>query len=359
MLTPLRILATSALLALALAGNSTAQTPTELAELRFTSDIHSALPAAGSAIAIAGDHTVTTFDLNSGQAEGINELGALDHAAIDAYHNSGDGCGARVFSVDATLMIAGTVMRPADVFTASGTKVLDARAQGIPDGVNLDAVSRDPSTCDLVFSVDVTSQLGGTTYRPDDLIRWNSGSGFSLYRTSNFAANIDALHLLDNGNTLFSLDSDHELAFSPVSFDASWDNADLSALWAQRQPMPGTVRWTQSTVEIFENSGNLSAVIERVNGSEGAIDVNWATLDGTAINGVDYLGGSGTLPLGDGATGGSVVIPLVNDMAIEGTEEFTLRITTTSGGASIGSPREIRVIIRDDEDFIFADGFED
>lgn len=359
-----------------------AQTPTDLQAVHFSGEIHTTFPG-DAAILVSSDETMLEFDFDAGFADGVNHLGTLDGVDVDAFHDSGDGCGPRLFSLDTTAEIAGTVVRPADIFTESGTLVLDASAEGIPDGVNVDAVSREPVSCLLVFSIDVTTEIDMNTYGPGDLIAWSSGAGFSLYLTDNFDINIDALHLLEDGRTLVSVDTDiefsggvardedvveiipggpgsfQEIVFSPRDFDDTWQSADLDALWAMPALAPGTVRWETNHVEVFEDAGSISVGIERVGGSDGAIDIDWSTTDGSAANGVDFGGGSGALPLADGATGGSVLISLFDDGDVEGPEDFTIALTGVSGGASLGSPAVVTVVIQDDEDYIFADGFED
>lgn len=370
-------------LSLWLINGAHAQTPTDLDQVEFIGDIHHTLPANGGGNLLSDDDTIINFDLDTGTADGFINLGVLDSADIDAYHRGGDGCGATIYSVDASVEIAGTVMRPGDVFQSNGVKVLDAASESIPDGVNIDAISRDPDSCDLVFSVDVDTMLDGTAYSPSDLIAWNAVDGFSLFRTTGLRTNIDALHLLDiEDRVLISTDIDievlgsmfqdediieiipggpgafFELSFSPSPFDLSWEPADIDALWAMRAPVPGVFQWEAADIEVFEDDGSVSVMVVRTDGSEGSVDIAWTTIADTATAGADYTGTSDTLTLGDGILSGNIMVNLLDDGDIEGTEEFRILLTSVSGG-SIGFPQEIRVIIRDDEDFIFADGYED
>lgn len=372
--------ALSGLLAVALTGPVRAAT--ELSSIRFSADIHQQLPAPGGGQTTATDHSISDFDLGIGSAINNDALGDLGPADIDGYHNSGDGCGDAIYSVDILTAVNGVVMSPADVFNAAGSKVLDAAASGLPLGRNLDALSRDPINCDVVFSMDGLSLIGGVTYQADDLIRWNPMAGFSLYRAMGLDGDIDALHLLDNGNILFSLAVDqalpglnvqdedvvelilstnppqYDLAFAPSSFDSSWFAGDLDALWAERRLQPGSLRWTLAELAVFENDGSFDLFLERVNASEGAVSLNWTTIPGSASENVDYQAGSGTVSFADGVTSASVNIRLIDDSLLERNEDFFVRITMVTGGATLGTPNVVHVIIRDDEDYIFEDGFE-
>lgn len=359
-----------------------AQSPTELDQASISGDIQHRLPAIGGGNLISADETIAQFNLDAGAADGVNFLGNLDGVAIDGYHQGGDGCGPAVYSLDSTATISGNTMRPGDIFQSNGVKIIDAQIDGIPDGVNVNAVSRNPENCDVVFSVDVHAQIGGLDFSPDDLIAWNSGSGFTLFLVGNMRANIDALHLLDYENRLlFSVETDielsglvfrdediieqipggpgafFELSFTPAPFDMSWGATDIDALWALRAPFSGQFQWEATEVEVFETESNVSVMITRTNGSEGSVDVSWGTNPDSATAGMDYVDTNDVLTLGDGVSSGMVSVPLLDDGVVEGTEVFYIRISTVTDG-SIGSPQVIDVIIRDDEDFVFADSFE-
>ncbi len=232
---------------------------TALDEIHFVGDIDNSLPATVGVIN-SNDDAINLFILSSQHATSSNDLGVLDTTGIDGYHKTGDGCGDTIYSLDTTTLIAGTAMRSSDVFTATGTKILDASSVGIPDGINIDAISRDPGTCDLVISIDSASMLNGTAFKPDDLIRYNNGTGFSLYHALGFNANIDALHVLSSNRVLVSFDVSidlpdiatldeeaYEISLSGTGFqllaldlvaqNSSWDAADLNALWAKPAPI--------------------------------------------------------------------------------------------------------------------------
>ncbi|MBY6204238.1 Calx-beta domain-containing protein [Halomonas denitrificans] len=365
-----------------LAGGVCAQSATPLQVIHFSADIETTFPGDGGTLFLS-DHGVLDYDLDEGFADGSNYLGDLGPADIDAYHDLSDGCGPRLFSVDITTDLGGLVVRPADIVNDLGSIVLDGIAEGIPDGVDIDAVSRDPDSCLIVFSIDVTADFGGATYRPGDLIGWDPGSGFSLYRVDNFGVDIDALHLLEDGRYLISTTTEVDygdltasddqvvevipggpgsfqvLAFDPAALDASWGPADLDALAAERRVFPGTIRWVESEVSVLEDAGSISLDVERVGGSDGAVDVDWASSSGTATEGVDYNAGSGTLNFADGDTSFGVVVVPIDDALLEGDETFTVALSNPTNGAALGSPSVITVTIIDDEDFIFADGFED
>ena len=184
----------------------------------------------------------------------------LDSADLDAYH-AADACGPALYSLDTMALIGDTVMFAGDVFTEDGTKILDSRTEGLPAAANVDALSRNPANCQLVFSTDILVQLSGETFKPNDLIAREGSGSFSLFQAGDFDGNIDALHLLSPTRWLLSVSGHSDLggtiapgqavieqdvsgpastfvlSFLPSDLDTSWLTTNLDALWA----LPGLV----------------------------------------------------------------------------------------------------------------------
>jgi len=270
-------------------------------------------------------------------------------------------------------------MRPADVFRDGGIKVLDAAAEGVADGANVDAVSREPGSCDLIVSFDATVKLDDAEYRPFDLVRFD-GVAFSLFRAGPGSGNIDAVHVLDTGSVLASFaaptpdlgidfaDEDvveqaeaggaWQLAFEPAVIDASWDPADTDALYAIRAPIAGDFRWAEAAVDVLEGRASVDLDIERLGLAEGPVTVSYSTTEGTALAGIDFADTFGGVAFSDGQLTGSVQITVLDDANVDGDKTFYVDLISATDGAGLVSPIRVAVRIRDDEDFLFADGFE-
>ena len=369
----------TSIILLTLAFGALAQVPTELDFIEFSSGIHHRLPGP----VIGSDDAVSRINFGTGTASTNLPLGELDQSDIDGYHRNLDGCGPTIYSLETTTEISGTVMRPADVFQADGSKILDAQAAGIAYGVNIDAVSRNPANCELIVSTDIIAELDGVTYSPGDLIEWDAVQGFSLFLAAPLAGNTDAVHIIDTERMLLSLSEDSDtpgsafqdddvierisgtpvsfvLAFAPRTLDPSWEAADLDAVYAVPAPQGGKFRWEIAEIEAFEDDGTVTLTIVRENGSAGAVTVNFSTVDDTATSGADFLGTSGGVSFSDGELQDTVTLTLQDDALVEGTEQLFVDLTgIASGDGTLSTPTRITVAIRDDEDFIFADGFED
>jgi hypothetical protein len=97
---------------------------------------------------------------------------------------------------------------------------------------------------------------------------------------------------------------------------------------------------------VNENGGSVSISVTRTGGSSGAVGVSYATSNGTATAGSDYISTSGSLSWanGDNATK-SFSVSITDDSTYEADETFTMTLSGSSGGASVGSPGTATVTI--------------
>jgi hypothetical protein len=176
------------------------------AEIAYSPDI--ALNLDGTVVT---DEQVANDDLAGSIA--LANLGAIPASTeVDAYAADGSEL---LFSLDTTTLLAGglTVV-PADVVRYDGvvyTLELDAIAEGVPDGANVDAVSMFGS--DVVVSFDTTVDLGsGVIAADEDLVAFSAGAVVLLFDGS--AAGLDP-----------SLDLDAVTMAAGGAFYASFDQS--------------------------------------------------------------------------------------------------------------------------------------
>ncbi|NVN91042.1 MAG: SBBP repeat-containing protein [Desulfuromonadales bacterium] len=156
----------------------------------------------------------------------------LDGVRITAYHRLADGD--QLFAFDTTQTFADDfVVRPGDVvrfgrlldpFTGEEsvlyTLEFEAVDAGLPDGVMVDALTV-AADGNLLLSFDTTVTLGGSTFGPQDLVRYD-GATFSMALNSATAGvpaglNLDGAQLLPSGHLLLSFDGSGTIA--GVAFD--------------------------------------------------------------------------------------------------------------------------------------------
>ena len=141
-------------------------------------------------------------------------LGIPKGANIDAFGFAGSNS---LFSVDIPVTLDGETYTERDLILHDGTnfsKLLDGSALGIPEGACIDAASviDDGS---IVFSLDIPVSIEGDTFKANDLIN-HDGFSFSLYFSGSGnsipeGANIDGAYVSSTGDILFSLDISTEL----------------------------------------------------------------------------------------------------------------------------------------------------
>lgn len=102
---------------------------------------------------------------------------------------------------------------------------------------------------------------------------------------------------------------------------------------------PGTLRFVDTEPQGVEG-GQATVRVQRLDGRMGAVSVSFASADGSATAGEDYLSTAGTLAWADGEMGiKSFVVDLTDDDLEEGTETVLLSLSDPTGGATLDAER--------------------
>lgn len=102
---------------------------------------------------------------------------------------------------------------------------------------------------------------------------------------------------------------------------------------------PGTLELSDATDTVAQGATSVTISVDRVDGSGGAVTVEYATGSGTASSGTDYTATSGTLQWAGGDDSvKTFTVPLVQEPAFSGSRTFTVSLSSPSGGATLGSP---------------------
>lgn len=111
----------------------------------------------------------------------------------------------------------------------------------------------------------------------------------------------------------------------------------------------GNLRLEQAACEVPENAGAVTLAVVRVDGSAGVVAVDYASTDATAEEGSDYLEAAGTLVFSNGVLRREVVVPVLDDGAVEPPETFVLTLFNPAGGAALLAPTQAEVTLADDD----------
>ncbi|MCC5839866.1 MAG: PKD domain-containing protein [Opitutales bacterium] len=111
----------------------------------------------------------------------------------------------------------------------------------------------------------------------------------------------------------------------------------------------GVIRFSSDAVSVDEDAGTVSVEVVR-GGSERSVSVAYATGDGTAVAGEDYVAVSGTLEWADGdGSARQIVVTIIDDEFALGDVTFQITLSDVAGGALLGEPSTTTVTIIDNE----------
>ncbi|MEO7558213.1 MAG: Calx-beta domain-containing protein [Gammaproteobacteria bacterium] len=118
-----------------------------------------------------------------------------------------------------------------------------------------------------------------------------------------------------------------------------------------------TLQFSMSGYQVSEGSNPALATITVTRaGTSGAVSVNYATRNGTAVAGSDYTSSSGTLIWATGdATAKTFTVPIINDTLVEANETVSLSLNNP-GGAVLGTVSSSTLTIVNDDVAVVSGG---
>lgn len=114
------------------------------------------------------------------------------------------------------------------------------------------------------------------------------------------------------------------------------------------EPTPGIVQFSAAEYSVAENGGLATILVQRVGATQGAVSVDFAVTDGTAVNGQDYTATTGTVVLADQQTSAVFTVPILDDTIAEGNETVVLTLTNAID-AALGQPATATLTIVENE----------
>jgi hypothetical protein len=78
------------------------------------------------------------------------------------------------------------------------------------------------------------------------------------------------------------------------------------------------------------------------------VTVDWATADGTALVGLDYLSASGTVTFPAGVTTRTINVSVIGNALLEPNETFYVNLSNPSANAYLGDTQGVGTIVNDD-----------
>ena len=134
-------------------------------------------------------------------------------------------------------------------------------------------------------------------------------------------------------------------AITATATDPNGNTSEFSAGDVSRAT--GSVQFRTSSISVIEDAGLLTVTVERRNGASGNLTIDYATSDGTATAGQDYMAASGTLTFSGGETSKSFQILITDDAVTEPDETFTVELRNPPNPEGLGTPSRLVVTIQD------------
>jgi uncharacterized protein YhjY with autotransporter beta-barrel domain len=113
----------------------------------------------------------------------------------------------------------------------------------------------------------------------------------------------------------------------------------------------GTLAFYRASYRMAEGSTPTTAIsLVRRDGGQGAVSVSYIVSSGTATDGDDFVGMSGSVTWQDGETGvRTFLVSVLNDDVRESAETIQLRLIGTTGGAALGAQDTAVLNVIDDD----------
>ncbi len=102
--------------------------------------------------------------------------------------------------------------------------------------------------------------------------------------------------------------------------------------------LAGNISFSPAAFSIQKTNGNATITVSRLGGTNGAVQVSYATVTGgTATAGVNYTGVSGVLNWADGESGPKTfMVPVMDDGHVDPNETINLALSNPTNGAAVG-----------------------
>jgi hypothetical protein len=208
-------------------------------------------------------------------------------------------------------------------------------------GVATIAVTLDP-TSDIVATVHYATADGTATAGED----YQATSGILTFAPGENRQTFDVF-LLDD----LDIEADQTVRLTlKDATNASIAGANPATLTLVDDDRPPVVRFQRATYRAGEDAGTASITVTLSAPSSRTITVDYATADGTATAGTDYVATSGTLTLPPGRKAQLFVVPLIDDGIPEKDETIALTLSHAVH-ATIGEPNPATLVLLDQDTY--------
>ena len=122
----------------------------------------------------------------------------------------------------------------------------------------------------------------------------------------------------------------------------------------------GVFAFKQSNYVTNENNTNFVITVVRTGGAASGVTVDFATTNGTALDGVRYTATNGTLTFGSNELSKTFLVGVINDTIPNGDQKFSVQLSNATGGANVSTnaaKNTATLTVLDDESSVTISNF--
>lgn len=150
-------------------------------------------------------------------------------------------------------------------------------------------------------------------------------------------------------NGTWSLYVQDDLPIDGGALSGGWTLTIESSRLQCCSEVPGLIELQSPSYSAGESANSVTLTVVRSEESSGTASVDYATADGSAQSGSDYVPASGRLEFADGETSKSIRVAVEDDLVGEDVESLSVTLSNPAGGAVLGERRRATVTIFDDD----------
>jgi hypothetical protein len=329
-------------------------TPTDWSELKtIIVHYHVAIQARPMAYAFETDETQPFTIVNTGNLD-LN-IGTINLTGANAaeFSITSDNCSSQVITPTNTCTVE-LVFAPNTTGGKNANLIIPSNAPetleiaivggGLPGQAMLIAPSGTINTNQPTFTwraVDTATWYRlSVTDATDQTTEWEYTASEVACPTGTGTCTITPENQLPLGDAFWQVQTANGLG------EGLWSNTLTFRVGTQS----GVLRLSAADYNVNEGDGYVTITVTRTGGNAGAVSVDYATTDDTAIAGSDYSEAQGTLNWDDGdAEAKTFPVTLIDDVLIEGNETLIISLGNVQGGAALGVPDTAVLTITDND----------
>ena len=277
--------------------------------------------------------TVTTINFNPGQLSATVNIGIIDDTVIEP---------TRTFQVKLRNPSTGNTIAVPTVATVS---ILD-------DDSDIQFSSKSFTTMEALKFATITIKRFGnlnTTGRVDFATSDGSATAGTDYFPTNgtiifpprIAVKTIQVRLIND--TIAEGSETVNLTLSKV-VGATLGTNNTATLTILDNDTAGAIKLA-AAVSVDSIKTNVVITISRTGGAASGVTVHYATVNGTAVAGANYVATSGTLTFPDGVVSATLNVPIIPASGTGANKTFTFALSNPTGGATLGAVSQSVVTI--------------